>query len=181
MAAPVLTHIPAIEAVLHTHADAIGADSTGYRNHVYRVANLCLAQCGTGGDTVEKVAIAAVCHDIGIWTDGTFDYLEPSMGVAAAHLRQADRMDWADEIAAMIREHHKITPYRGRADWLVEPFRRADWVDVSKGLLTFGLPRAAIREVSSAWPSAGFHRRLVQFELQRLRTHPLNPLPMLKW
>lgn len=66
------------------------------------------------------------------------------------------------------------------AFWLVEPFRRADWVDVSRGLIRFGLPRSFLREVFATWPAAGFHKKLVQLELGRLRTHPWNPLPMVK-
>ena len=80
----------------------------------------------------------------------------------------------------MILEHHKISRYRGNQTWLVEPFRRADWVDVTRGLITFGLSRTLLHDVFSTWPSAGFHKRLVQLELTRLRTHPWNPLPMMK-
>ena len=80
----------------------------------------------------------------------------------------------------MIFEHHKMSPYRGDARWLVEPFRRADWVDVSRGLITFGLSRGLVREIFTRWPSEGFHKRLVQLELTRLRTHPWNPLPMMR-
>ena len=63
---------------------------------------------------------------------------------------------------------------------IAEPFRRADWIDVTRGLRTFGLPRVVINEVFAAWPSAGFHRRLVELSFERLRTHPLSPLPMLR-
>ncbi len=126
------------------------------------------------------MAIAAGCHDLGIWTDRTFDYLGPSVRLACAHLSNSGRAEWTDEITAMILEHHKLSRYRGDPGWLVEPFRRADWVDVSKGFIAFGLPGALVREVLSAWPSAGFHRRLAQLALQRLRTHPWHPLPMVK-
>jgi len=63
----------------------------------------------------------------------------------------------------------------------VEPFRQADWIDVSLGLLTFGLPRARLRAIFARWPNAGFHRRLVQLTLREARRHPLRPLPVLKW
>ena len=39
---------------------------------------------------------------------------------------------------------------------------------------------AVVNEVYARWPSAGFHRRLVQLSLARLRTHPWSPLPMLR-
>jgi len=51
---------------------------------------------------------------------------------------------------------------------------------VTRGLRTFGLPRPLIRSVLAGWPSAGFHWRLVQLTLERFRTHPLTPLPMVK-
>lgn len=147
---------------------------------MYRVVNLCVAFSPSNLVQLEKIATAAAFHDLGIWTDHTFDYLEPSVRLACAHLACTGREEWTAEITEMILEHHKISPYRGRHDWLVEPLRRADWVDVSKGLITFGLPRQLVKEILSTWPNAGFHRRLVQLELNRLRTHPWNPLPMLR-
>ena len=63
---------------------------------------------------------------------------------------------------------------------LVESFRRADWVDVSRGVRSFGLSRRLLREIFAAWPNAGFHGVLLRLELRRLRTHPWNPLPMVK-
>ncbi len=175
-----LTAVATLDGLLEAHAGVLGRDFTAYRNHAYRVMNLCVAQSSRDPQQLEKVAIAAALHDIGIWTDGTFDYLPPSVRVATDYLVRAGRAEWAPEISAMILEHHKISRYRGDPDWLVEPFRRSDWVDVTRGLMTFGLPRSLLREVFSTWPSAGFHRRLVGLELERLRTHPWNPLPMMK-
>jgi hypothetical protein len=39
-----LTEIPTLDAVRGTHAEGLGDDFTAYRNHAYRVANLCVAQ-----------------------------------------------------------------------------------------------------------------------------------------
>jgi hypothetical protein len=176
----VLTEIVTVEEVLHAHADVIGADFVGYRNHAYRVANLCLALSRDQPNRVEKIAIAAAFHDIGIWTAGTFDYLQPSIAEATAYLARAGRDGWTTEISAMIREHHKISRYRSESASLVEPFRRADWTDVTMGLTAFGSSRTLVRHLFSAWPSAGFHKRLVQLSLERWRTHPLSPLPMIR-
>ena len=175
-----LTELGALDEVLRAFADALGDDFVAYRNHAYRVANLCVALAPEGRDQVEKIAIAAALHDLGIWTDGTFDYLEASVAVANAYLIRIGRRDWVPEITAMIREHHKVSAYRANAHSLVEPFRRADWIDVSKGVLALGVPRAVVKEVLETWPSAGFHRRLVQFASRRVRTHPWSPLPMLR-
>jgi hypothetical protein len=176
-----LTEIATLDAILARHEGEIGADFVGYRNHAYRVANLCLAHRPGGGDVVEKVAIAVAFHDLGIWTDHTFDYLEPSVALAMQYLAETGQGPWGPEIAAMIREHHKITSYKGDPGWLVEPFRRADWTDVTLGALAFGTPRSLIREIQKTWPDAGFHRLLVRLELRHLGKHPLNPLPVLRW
>lgn len=172
--------IAVLDELLDTHATALGGDFTAYRNHAYRVANLCLMAAGPDADAVTKVGIAAALHDMGIWTDDTFDYLEPSCRLARAHLAAAGLGGWTDEIVAMILEHHKITRYRGRSDWLVEPFRRADWTDVTAGVFAFGVPRPAIRALYARFPDAGFHRLLVRLELRHLARHPLNPLPVLR-
>jgi hypothetical protein len=80
----------------------------------------------------------------------------------------------------MLEEHHKITPFTANPASLVEAFRRADWIDVTRGLRTFGIPRQVIESVFTTWPSAWFHWRLVTLIVERLRTHPLKPLPMVR-
>jgi hypothetical protein len=178
----VLREHSTVDRLLQARADVIGADFIGYRHHVYRVVNLCmtLASAERDGERLEKIAIAAAFHDMGIWTDRTFDYLDPSIALATAHLARSGRTPWTTEIAAMISEHHRVRPCRSGEHPLVEPFRRADWIDVSRGWIRFGVPASLVRELFSIWPSAGFHARLVQLTLHRWRSHPLSPLPMLR-
>ena len=172
-----------VDGVLRAHASAIGPDLAGYRHHVYRVLNLAivLARDVEDGDTVEKLAVAAVHHDLGIWTHHTFDYLSPSIGLASTFLAATGRSQWAAEIAAMIAEHHRVTAWRATDGALVEALRRADWADVTFGVRRFGLSHAHIRSLYAAWPDAGFHRCLVRLAAARLRSHPWSPLPMVRW
>lgn len=174
------TNVALVDEVLDAHAADLGSDMEGYRNHVYRVLNLCLALSPAATDR-DKIAVAAVFHDLGIWTDRTFDYLTPSVARAEEYLAATGRLEWAPEIAATILEHHKISPYRANPAWVVEAFRRADWIDVSMGTIGYGLQQNVIRGVRDYWPNAGFHRRLVSLSLERLRSHPLSPLPMMRW
>lgn len=176
-----VTSMPTVEEVLHNHASELGRDLIAYRNHVYRVANLCLAIVGDRSVELEKIAVAAVFHDLGIWTNHTFDYIAPSVTIARQHLADRGLLDWVPEIEAMIVDHHKVRPSRADPNSLVEPFRRADWIDVSRGLRRFGLPRRIIGDVVAAWPSAGFHQRLVMLALDRFWKYPLAPLPMVRW
>ena len=62
-----------IDDVLLVHAPQLGADLQAYWNHAYRVANLCAALRPPDADALDKIAIAAAMHDMGIWTAGTFD------------------------------------------------------------------------------------------------------------
>ena len=176
-----LTAIATLDRLLDAYRGVLGADFTAYRNHTYRVLNLCVLQAPVDRRQIEKIAIAAAFHDMGIWTDGTFDYLRPSVALVRAYLLESGQSDWIPEISDMILEHHKVLPYRGDSGLLVERFRRADWVDVTRGLIKFGLPRTDVHEIFAEWPSAGFHKRLVQLELTHLRSHPWNPLPMMKF
>jgi hypothetical protein len=174
----VTTHIATIDDVLNEHAIALADDFSGYRNHVYRTVNLCVAIVGPR--ELEKIAIAAVFHDLGIWTNGTFDYIAPSAALARAYLTAHAHEDWIVEVERMIADHHKITPSTSGPGSLVEAFRRADWIDVTRGLRRFGVPRAFIAHLYATWPDAGFHWRLVTLTLDRFRSHPLTPLPMVK-
>jgi len=173
-----LTRIPAIDDVLNEHAAVLRDDLLGYRNHVYRIVNLCVAIVGRR--ELEKIAVAAVFHDLGIWTKGTFDYIAPSIALAREYLSSSARQDWAAEIEWMIADHHKITQSKAARDSLIEAFRRADWIDVTRGLRRFGVARPFIADLFATWPDAGFHWRLVTLTLDRLRSHPLTPLPMVK-
>ena len=174
----VLRQIPILDQVLESHTAELGEDFIAYRNHTYRVVNFCAAFSTGGSAQVEKIAVAAAFHDLGIWTDHTFDYLAPSVRLARAHLVASGREDWASDVTEMILKHHKLSRYRGNQ--LIDQFRCADWVDVSKGFLRFGIAREDVNKVFSAWPDAGFHKRLVSLALDRLRTHPWSPLPMVR-
>jgi hypothetical protein len=173
-----LTRIATIDDVLNSHATALRDDLFAYRNHVYRVANLCVALVGRS--ELEKIAVAAVFHDLGIWTNGTFDYIAPSIALAHDYLVARAREDWTAEIEGMIADHHKITPSTAAPDSLIEAFRRADWIDVTRGLRPFGIPRPFVARLFATWPSAGFHWRLLTLTLERFRSHPLTPLPMVR-
>ena len=177
----IVEQAPLVDEILAAHREEIGKDFTAYSNHCHRVLNFCLALCAEGEDRMTKVSIAVAFHDLGIWTDRTFDYLGPSKRLARDWLTGAGRGDWSEQIESMIDQHHKIRRYNKDPVALVEPFREADWIDVSLGLLKFGLPSGFIAGVRSRFPNAGFHRRLIALSFERMRSHPASPLPMMKY
>lgn len=177
---------PEIESLLEPWSTVIGSDFAGYKGHVYRVFHYCLALVRYGeADDVSKIAIAAVHHDLGIWSHKTMDYLGPSVELASRHLDAAGRTAWTVEVSEMILNHHKIRPFRisGPAreiERLVEPFRRADLIDVSLGRVRFGLDRAYIRDVKAAHPAGGFYGRILRLIAGYGLRHPRRPMPMMK-
>jgi len=176
----VIKDIDLLEQIIDRFATCLGNDRSGYRNHVYRLINLCDLQAALTPTDLEKVVIAGAFHDLGIWTANTFDYLLPSRQLAVAFLTEHGQQAWIDDVTHMIDDHHKVSAASRNPQHLAEIFRRADWVDVSLGLLTFGLDRRKLRAIRQAFPNAGFHRRLMTLSTRRLLSHPCDPLPMVK-
>lgn len=168
-----------IEQLLQKFKPALDGDFEKYRNHVYRVFSYCLLMDEEPNHR-EKYAVAAVFHDIGIWTDGTFDYLAPSIQQVKFYLTEIGQEDWVSEISRMIYWHHKLSNYKSENKNTVQTFRKADWIDVSLGLLTFGSDNQKIRSIRRKFPNAGFHLFLLKQSVKNFFKHPLNPLPVFK-
>ncbi|BEK97526.1 hypothetical protein NSK11_contig00122-0008 [Nocardia seriolae] len=166
-------------------AAELGADRTAYTNHVLRVLSFCDALAGhrpgdpAGPSSHEEFLTAAVFHDLGVWTAHTFDYLPPSIELTRQWLADNGHADLIPLVTSMIDDHHKLRRANGPRE--VELFRRADAVDVFAGLRRFGMTREDYRAVAHRYPDAGFHRRLAELGVGRIRSHPLSPLPMVKW
>lgn len=173
--------IPLLEDIFSEWKAVIGADYAGYRNHVYRMLHFCFALHPCSAEERDKLMIAAAFHDIGIWSDGTVDYLPPSLVQVRRYLERTGRSAWAAEIEAMIDLHHKFRAVREPRWPLVEVFRRGDLVDFSLGAVKFGLPAVLVRRVKAQFPNAGFHKRLAQLAGGWFRRHPMSPPPFMKW
>jgi len=173
--------LPLLDVILDAWKVELGDDFSAYRNHCYRVANFCFALAPCDPQQQEKIAIAVGFHDLGIWADQTVDYLQPSIHHAKGYLEQQGQEDWLAEIALIINFHHKVLPYTNPDYPLVELFRQADLVDVSLGMVPFGLHKDRVRAIREHFPNAGFHQRLGELTWLRMKERPLSPLPMLKW
>ena len=172
-------HIDEVENLLAAWKGELGNNHQAYKNHVYRVINLCALQCELSKDELRQVVIAACFHDIAIWLDDTFDYLSPSRRHAGLYLSQHGLGDWSWIVGEMIEQHHKVTRYK--ANELVECFRRADWCDVTLGMMRFGMASSEVKAIRKAFPNAGFHSFLLRRSGRELLTRPWRPLPMMRW
>ncbi len=166
--------------MLEDWAGALGSARLAYAGHAYRVLNYARTLLGSG-EHDHELALAAAFHDLGIWSDRTFDYLPPSIQRAEHFRRQFVPEVDAELLAAIIRDHHVLRGLRtGLEPALREAFRGADLVDVSRGRLRAGLPRSLVEEVVARFPYRGFHGILLKTGLGWAVRHPLRPLPMVR-
>jgi len=171
-----------LEKILAEYKDVVGDDFKPYKYHVYRVVNFCFQlKQDIDDEQEEKIIIAACFHDLGIWTNNTFDYLQPSIALAKEYLTQRNLDKWFGEIELMIDFHHKFRKYNDNNHSLVEIFRRADLIDVSLGLVKFSLPAEYIENIKNKFPNSGFHKKITQLAIREFFRNPSNPLPMVKW
>ena len=184
--------VPLIDDILaEWKPQLFDAPYEGYRGHCYRVWHFVKALYPGSLTAVqrEQLAIALAHHDLGVWSDRlsdgrrNIDYIQPSVDRAVAWLKKHKKpAEWIEPVSLMISEHHKLRAYSGpTATTLVESFRQADLVDFSLGIVRNGLSRALVSSVRTHWPNAGFHPGLVTIIIDRLKTHPLNPFPMMKF
>ena len=172
-----------IESILDPYRGALGPSLyAGYRSHAYRMVNFARALTPAEPDRDERLAVTAAFHDLPFCLSGNLDYLDPAAGMADAWLTAHGLTAWRDDIRLMISHHHKIRPYHGPSSPLVEATRKADWIDVTFGLLRFGLPRGYVRDVEAAFPLDGFYpgpawRMVGRYAAKNLR----RPLPNLSW
>ncbi|GAA5315141.1 MAG: HD domain-containing protein [Candidatus Pelagadaptatus aseana] len=153
---------PRIDELLAPYRQQIGNDFPGYRNHVYRTVTYAMHFLGNHSRYEPLVETAFVYHDLGLWTDHELAYLEPSEAVALA---DNEKYGWGldpDALRGAIHWHHKIRPYKGPHQAVIEACRKADWIDASMGIIRKGLSRAAIKQVEAAFANEGFHKTLLR-------------------
>lgn len=164
-----------MDALLERYRNELGDDMSTYRNHVFRCINY--HQLLVGAELPDFVALAWVAHDLGIWTARTFDYLAPSAELAGAHADEFGITE-IDRLQPLITEHHRLRPLNDR---MTETFRKADLIDVSRGLMRGPIGRTEIHAVVAELPYRGFHGFLANGLTRYAVRHPLHPFPMLRW
>jgi len=173
-----ITNNQTIDNILLSCRTQLGADYDKYRNHVYRVINLTLLLTEPREDELIALQIAVAFHDLGIWTAHTFDYLKPSVEVARKYLALNDQLNLEFLVTDIILNHHKMSSYP--LNTIAEAFRKADLIDLSFGIFSFGVKRKRIEELNTQFPYRGFHRFIAFQALKNTIKHPFNPLPMMK-
>jgi hypothetical protein len=189
---------PVLDRVLQEHRSVLGDDYASYRNHCLRVlsfASFFLKENATES-AIDLIAYGLAYHDLGLWTDKVLNYLEPS----SRRMKQEtkDRLHETDEmlqdteakilqsfnnvkdlatLEELIVQHHKYTAWKAPKgspvdENIVNAVRKADWADVTKGVVRYDLTAGHIESAYEKIPEANFHR--MQFDmLGRLSPHSL--------
>lgn len=172
---------PLIDEILAEHRGWSGGDVdgwAGYRNHAQRVLIFARRlRCPDAADPEadEKLAVAAAFHDLAVFT--TVDYLRPNLEAMSTWLTARGRSHWVREVGLAMTLHHRVRPYRGEATGIVEPIRRADWIECTGGAVTWGLPRAFVRQARRRFPMGRFATDSAMRIAVHALSHPANPLP----
>jgi putative nucleotidyltransferase with HDIG domain len=130
----------------------------------------------------EIITVAAILHDIGLYPSAsrggvyTADGAELAREMLPAHSWSTDRIR---RCADAIDRHHELRTQLARGGE-VEALRLADLVDLSGGLLTFGLDRGWLRDLNQTVPRQGLIAELTRELARAVRQRPLT-LPRIFW
>jgi hypothetical protein len=146
-----------------------------------------------------------------LWTDGTLNYLDPSVSVFESDLQHDRKLrngaeserEVADEggilpfsldesqaetVREIILQHHRYNKWKKGDSFadesLVNAVRKADWADATLGVMRSGLPVNFLEAAYETAPSLGFHAMLAGMGA---RLSPdsyvgrLDVLKILKW
>jgi hypothetical protein len=157
-----------VEKLLKRHKNQIGKDYDGYRGHIYRVLTYANHFLHNDNSNRKVISAALVYHDIGLWTNHSLAYLEPSCEFAKKMMKKAKfesrKIKLAQEI---IYWHHKLTDYDGSEysldNKIINAVRKADWIDASLGFIHYGMPTKHFKSVMQKIPNNGFHKTLIEF------------------
>jgi hypothetical protein len=130
----------------------------------------------------ELLTVAAILHDIGLYPSAsrggvyTADGAELAREMLPAHGWSGERIE---RCAEAIDRHHELRSQLGRGGE-VEALRLADLVELSAGLLSFGLDRDWLRALNQAVPRRGLIGELTREVGRALRERPLT-VPRIFW
>jgi hypothetical protein len=172
-------------------------DFEGYRNHCLRVMSFAKFHMPEYvyeeyPNAMNIVAMALAYHDVGLWTDGELNYLEPSAKRMESYVEAEGVFDEKQIAIAreIIMQHHKFTDYSSSdksskaIDAMVNAVRKGDWADATVGIIRFGLPASLLEAAYAKVPEAGFHAMLAGMG-SRLSPHSLvgqlEVLKILRW
>mmetsp|Transcript_18103 Transcript_18103/g.41980 ORF Transcript_18103/g.41980 Transcript_18103/m.41980 type:complete len:222 (-) Transcript_18103:127-792(-) len=161
----IVSSTPGVEKYLSVYKDSFpNADYERYRGHIYRVLSMTYHLLG---EKKESRALEAglVFHDIGLWTaidKPELDYLPPSNALAQKVITEEG---WPEEekklVENIIMFHHKLTPFSGPHEDILNAVITGDLADFSLGMVRGNVSKDNFAKVRTDIPDTGFHLSLL--------------------
>jgi len=178
LAADTASTTDAARACLTKLRELAGGPDTAMERHCLRVYEIVLELGRRRGSEIDQelVLCAAWLHDAGLY---------PAAATSDTYVLDGRRLaqevlapfDWPASRSSLlgdaIERHHELRPQWGRGPE-VELMRRADLIDVSQGLVRFGLPRRWLGELRSRVPPKGMVREIGRLLAIAARERPLT-------
>jgi hypothetical protein len=147
----------------------------GFRNHnrrLFEFVRLGLAAEGVEFDADLAYLIATV-HDLGLISerDQGENYMARSLALLERETADLNLPGDHGLIAECLLYNHRVSavPNLSRA---AEIFRRAVWVEHSRGIKRYGLDRGTVRDVFRRFPRGNLDRVLLDFWWRTIRHEP---------
>ena len=166
------------EAIFQEHKLVLGKDFEHYRGHCYRILNY-MNYWKLNEVEFKTCEVAIPFHDMGIWTHKTMDYLEVSFEGAKKYIEEKKLDIEKDSLENIIVNHHKISKIKDNS--LAEKLRKADLIDLSFGVIKFGIDQKAMHSIVSEFPFLEFQQVIFKKVFSHAVRNILNPFPMLKF
>jgi len=166
-----------VDALARLRAATGGPDGPMER-HCLRVRHIAAELAGRRGWAIdpEVLTVACILHDIGLYPAATRGGVYTSDGAALAR-ELLPGYGWSEErverCAQAIDRHHELRSQLERGGE-VEAVRVADLVDVSGGLLRFGVSRPWLKSLNAVVPRDGLAAELAREVGRALRERPLT-------
>ena len=171
MNADALSATPAARAALEALRAAAGLDSPLERHCLRQFA---IAERLAGERAFDRELLLCACwlHDAGLFTDSRDPYVTEGARLAA---RVLEPFDWPPERLQRCMdacEQHHAPRSRIAMGLEVELVRQADLVDVTRGLVSFGLDRRWLSDLFREVPRDGLWRLIGSAVLDEVRHRP---------
>jgi hypothetical protein len=150
-------------------------DGEGFRNHclrLYELALLVLEQDGV--DMYADVAyLMSMTHDLGLVAQNIEgpNYMQRSWQVFKQITEGLELGHSTEELGECMLLNHKVLPLSDAAP-SAEAFRKAVWIEHTRGVRSYGLDKAEVRRIFKKHPRDNFDKVMADFFYRTLRHEP---------